>query len=159
MRRRGCRSVATAKGRRGGPGPPGILYPSRAEVRGGGEHAGDSTAGHRGPVATLACYDWVRAGRNAEESIVADAVSTSIEENIRAAFAEAEKETAFWREHYDTYLTQYPDQFVAVSRADGRVVVASANLDYLLGFLAGRGLDVQQVWLKFIAATPQHVTL
>lgn len=90
---------------------------------------------------------------------MADGVSTSIEENIRAAFAEAEKETAFWREHYDTYLARYPDQFVAVSKADRRVVGASANLDYLLGFIAGRGFDVQQVWLKFIAATPQHVTL
>ena len=115
--------------------------------------------GRHDPVATLACYDWVKAGRNAEEGIVADVVSTLIEENIRAAFAEAEKETAFWREQYDTYLARYPDQFVAVSRADRRVVVASANLDYLLGFIAGQGLDVQQVWLKFIAATPQHVTL
>jgi hypothetical protein len=90
---------------------------------------------------------------------VADVVSTSNEENIRAVFAEAEKEAAYWREHYDTYRAQYPDQFVAVSRADRQVVVASANLDYLLGFIAGRGLDVQQVWLKFVAATPQHVTL
>jgi hypothetical protein len=90
---------------------------------------------------------------------VTDVVSSPSEESIRAAFAEAEKEDAFWREHYPTYLKQYPDQFVAVSRADRRVVVASASLDYLLGFIAGRGLDVQQVWLKFIAATPLHVAL
>jgi hypothetical protein len=86
-------------------------------------------------------------------------MSTSIEESIRASFDEAEKEAAFWREHYDAYLRQYPDQFVAVSRSERRVVVASPNLDYLLGFIAGSGLDVQQVWLKFIAATPQHIAI
>ena len=121
--------------------------------------SGIQQPGHRNPVATLACYDWVKDGRNAEERIVADVVSTSREERIRASFTEAEQEAAFWREHYDTYLTQYPDQFVAVRRADRRVVAASANLDFLLGFIAGRGLEVQQVWLKFIAATPQHLTL
>jgi hypothetical protein len=78
------------------------------------------------------------------------------EESIRAAFAEAEQEASFWREHYDSYFTQYPDQFVAVTRADGQVVAASASLDYLFGFLAGKRFDVQQVWVKFMAATPEH---
>ena len=111
-------------------------------------------------MATLACYDSIGVDeRYARETIVADVMRVSDEESIRAAFAEAEKEAAFWREHYQEFVARYPDQFVAVSRADGRVIVASANLDYVLGFIAGRGLDVQQVWLKFIAATPQHVTL
>lgn len=88
-----------------------------------------------------------------------DVVSSPSEESIRAAFAEAERENAFWREHYAAYLEQYPDQFVAVMKDDGQVVAASPSLDYLLGYIAGRGLDVQQVWLKFIAATPLHVTL
>jgi hypothetical protein len=90
---------------------------------------------------------------------VTDVVSVPGEESIRAAFAEAEKEGAFWREHWDTYVTQYPDQFVAVTKADGRVVTANSTLDYVLGFVDGKGLHVGQVWIKFIAATPLHVSL
>ena len=88
-----------------------------------------------------------------------DVVSTPTEESIRASFAEAEKEAAFWRAHYDLYIAEYPDQFVVVTRADGQVVVSGVSLDYVLGFVAGRGLDLRQVWVKFIAATPIHVTL
>ena len=88
-----------------------------------------------------------------------DVVRVPGEESIRAAFAEAEKEDAFWREHYPEYVKLYPDQFVAVSRADGQVVATGWTLDYLLGFLAGKGIDLQQVWVKFMAATPQHVIL
>ena len=88
-----------------------------------------------------------------------DVVSTPTEESIRAAFAEAEKEAAFWREHYDTYLAQYPDQFVAVAKADGQVVAVSPDLMYLLGVIDGKGLKVSQVWVEFMAATPHHVML
>jgi hypothetical protein len=90
---------------------------------------------------------------------MADTVVRPSEQSIQAAFAEAEKEAAFWRKHYDTYLAQYSDQFVTIAKADGQVVVSSASLDYLFGYLAGRGLDVKEVRVKFMAATPQHVML
>jgi hypothetical protein len=88
-----------------------------------------------------------------------DVVSVPNEASIRAAFAEAEKEAAFWREHYQEYVGQYPDQFVAVSKDEKTVVATGHSLDYLLGFIEGRGLRVRQMWVKFIAATPQHVSL
>src|SRR4051794_20581731 len=98
-------------------------------------------------------------GRDAEEGIVTDVVSTPSEESIRAALAEAEKERAFWREHYDALVPQYPDQFVAVLRETGQVVATSADLMYLLGVIEGKGLTVRQVWVEFMAATPRHVML
>jgi hypothetical protein len=92
-------------------------------------------------------------------SSVTDVVGKPTEESIRAAFAEAEEESAFWREHYAAYVTEYPDQFVAVARADGQVVAANVSLDFLLGYIAGKGLDPRQLWVQFIAATPLHVRL
>ena len=88
-----------------------------------------------------------------------DTVVRPSEESIRAAMAEAEKESAFWREHYDTYLTQYPDQFVAVNRTDDQVVVTSPDLMDLLRVIERKGLMVQQVWVQFMAATPRHLML
>jgi hypothetical protein len=90
---------------------------------------------------------------------VTDVVRVPSEESIRAAFAEGDREAAFWREHYDDYVKLYPDQYVAVARADGQVVIACRNLDYLLGYLAGKDLDVRQMWVKFMVATPGHVIL
>ena len=78
-------------------------------------------------------------------------------ESAHAAWAAAEAEDAFWREHYEEYLRRYPDQFVAV--ADGRVVAVSPDLRHLIGFLEGKGLDVRRVWVRFVAATPRHLIL
>jgi hypothetical protein len=58
---------------------------------------------------------------------VADVVSKPTEESIRAAFAEAERETAFWRAHYGEYVVHDPDQFVAVGR-DEKATVAITSL-------------------------------
>ena len=88
-----------------------------------------------------------------------DVASSPSEESIRAAFADAEKEAAFWREHYATYLAQYPDQFVAVAKADGQVVAASPSLDGVIRLAEARGFGLGGVWIEFIAATPLHVSL
>jgi hypothetical protein len=90
---------------------------------------------------------------------VADVVSSPIDENIRAAFAEAEKEAAFWRERYQEFVARYPDQFVAVARADWHVVAASPSLDGVIRPAEQRGYRVGSVWIEFIAATPLHVSL
>lgn len=88
-----------------------------------------------------------------------DVVSAPSEESIRTAFAEAEKEAAYWREHYVTYLTQYPDQFVAVAKADGQVVAASPSLEGVIHLAEARGCRLGSIWIEFIAATPLHVSL
>jgi hypothetical protein len=90
---------------------------------------------------------------------MADVVSTPGEESIRVAFAEAEKEAAFWREHYDPYLAQYPDQFVAIAKADHHVVATSPDLLHLVGVIEGKNLSVRDVWVQFMAATPRHLML
>jgi hypothetical protein len=81
------------------------------------------------------------------------------EESIRTAFAEAEKETDFWREHYDGYLAQYPDQFVAVAKVDGQILAASPSLEGVIRLAEARGFGLGSVWIEFIAATPLHVSL
>jgi len=90
---------------------------------------------------------------------MADTVVRPSEESIRAAFAEAKKEDAYWQEHYQELIGRYPDQFVAVARANGEVVVTDPDLYGLLDALEAARIPVQQVWVKFIAATPIHLML
>src|SRR4051812_7415530 len=96
---------------------------------------------------------------DSDEYVVTYVTDEAEAASIRAAFAEGEKEDAFWREHYQEFVERFPDRFVAVARANGQVVASSSSLDYLFGFLAGREIDVKQVWVQFIAATPRHVSL
>ncbi len=85
------------------------------------------------------------------------AASTSHQEDAQRAWEAAEREDAFWRERYGTYLEQYPDRFVAVS--EGQVVATSPDLRHLVGVLEGKGLDPRRVWVRYIAATPLHLAL
>ena len=85
--------------------------------------------------------------------------STPSLEGARAAWAAAEAEDAFWREHYSDLLEQYPDQFVAVAKADERVVAANPDLDRLISMVKKKGLDVRRVWVRYMAATPIHLAL
>ena len=79
-----------------------------------------------------------------------------LDEDI-VAWAAAEEEDVFWRDHYDGYVEQYPDRFVAV--AGGQVVAASSDLRHLLGIIEGKGLDVRRTWVRYIAATPRDLIL
>ena len=80
-------------------------------------------------------------------------------ERIRRAFAEAEREDAFWHEQYDHYLELYPDQFVAVARSDGRFVAAHQDLDALIEAITKEGLMVRDVWSRFMRAAPIRLAL
>ena len=71
--------------------------------------------------------------------------------------AAADEEERFWREHYGAYLEQYPDQFVAV--ANGEVVAHSPDLRHLAGLLEGKGFNLRDVWVRYIAAAPLHLAL
>ena len=79
--------------------------------------------------------------------------------SVQRARAEAEKEDAYWHEHYSSYLSQYPDQFVAVARTDGRLVAADPDLDALISSIRKQGLDVQHVWARFMVASPIRLAL
>ncbi len=80
-------------------------------------------------------------------------------ESARRARAEAEKEDAFWREHYEALLKQYPDQFVAVTNADGQFVAADVSLERLLISIQVHGLAARQIWVRWMAATPMRIAL
>jgi hypothetical protein len=95
----------------------------------------------------------------AEEGTVTDVVDAPSEQSIRAAFAEAEKEAAFWREHRQEFVARYPDQFVAVARTDWQVVAASPSLEAVIGLAEKQGHRIGSVWIELIAATPLHVSL
>ena len=90
---------------------------------------------------------------------MADTSITPGTESICRAFRAAEQEDAFWREHYDDYLKQYPDQFVAVARDSGRFVAADPDLDRLIDTINANGLTVHQVWVRFMVATPIRLIL
>ena len=80
-------------------------------------------------------------------------------ESARRAWAEAEREDAFWHEHYEHYLKHYPDQFVAVTKEDGQFVAADPDLDRVLDAIGESGLAVRQVWVRWMAATPMRIAL
>ena len=86
------------------------------------------------------------------------AVIPSIE-SARRAWEEAKREDIFWNERYARYLKQYPDQFVAVTRADGQFVAADPDLDALIATIKAAGLDVKRVWVRWMAATPRRIAL
>ncbi len=82
-----------------------------------------------------------------------------VPESLREARATAQAEDAFWREHYQLYLEQYPDRFVAAARDDGRLVAADEDLSRLIDKVKENGLDVRRVWVRYMAATPIRFAL
>lgn len=74
-----------------------------------------------------------------------------------AAFREAEREQAFWEQHYREYIEKYPDRFVAVH--DGKVVATSEDLYHLVILLREQGLAPTDVWMEYIEATPRELLL
>jgi hypothetical protein len=80
-------------------------------------------------------------------------------DSARKAWDAAEKEDKFWQEHYDRYLKQFPDQFVAVAREGGQIVATDPDLHGLIQKIESRGLQVQQVWSRFMYATPIRISL
>ncbi len=69
----------------------------------------------------------------------------------RAARAERE----YWAAHYQQYLRQYPDQWVAV--VDGQVVATSPDLMALGEEPSRQGRQRTQVWVQFIADDPHRL--
>jgi hypothetical protein len=88
-----------------------------------------------------------------------DMSATPSRESVRKARAAAREEEAFWQEHYQRFLEQYPDQFLAVTKQSGHVVAADPDLNHLIDKIAESGLDVGQVWVRFLVHTPLHIAL
>ena len=82
---------------------------------------------------------------------------TMSDAEVKALFEEANRELAFWRDHYQEFIEKYPDQFVAVY--NGEVVAANPDLFGLVAELEKLGLKPRQVWSEFIEATPRTLIL
>lgn len=76
---------------------------------------------------------------------------------IPAAWKEADKEEAFWREHRDELLEQHAEKFVAVHK--GAVVAASDSLPEVLSLLQAKGISPREAWIKFVTSNPRHTLL
>lgn len=78
-------------------------------------------------------------------------------DELEALWQEAEVERAFWQEHQQEFVERYPDRFVAVR--NGAVVATAATLMDLVHLLEEQALKPTDVWVHFIAATPQTTVL
>lgn len=61
---------------------------------------------------------------------------------------EADRERAFWNEHYQDFVQKYPDQFVAVH--DGQVIAVSDDLEPFIRAIKDKGYAPGKVWSKYI---------
>jgi hypothetical protein len=85
-------------------------------------------------------------------------VAPSSDSALRS-WAAAEAEETFWRANYQTYLNAYLDQFVAAAKDDGRIIAADPDLLRIVQLVRERGLDMQRVWVRFMAASPISLAL
>jgi hypothetical protein len=76
-----------------------------------------------------------------------------------AALREAERERAFWTANEQRLTVAYPDQFVAVAPADGRVVGTADTLPELYAELRHDGVDPHRVWVRFLSSDPRRFIL
>ena len=79
------------------------------------------------------------------------------DDEIRAMFAEARREQAFWEEHYPRLVEQFPDQFIAVH--EGEVIAVATHPYELAETIRAAGFEPRQVWSSFMMATPIHYIL
>lgn len=77
--------------------------------------------------------------------------------DISKAWAAADREEAFWREHFDEYLQKYRDHFVVVH--DGEVIASSSDLNEVLGGIQTRGINPRDAWIRFITADTRTMLL
>jgi hypothetical protein len=74
------------------------------------------------------------------------------DDEIRAMFAEARREQAFWEEHYPRLVQEHPDRFIAVR--EGKVIAVGNDPYELADAIRAAGFEPGQVWPKFMMATP-----
>lgn len=77
--------------------------------------------------------------------------------DLEEAWAEAQIQDAFWREHQHELLAKYPDQFVAMRR--DKIVASSPKLQTVLEQLEQRGIDRADVRIRFVSLDPRRYML
>ncbi|MBI2596125.1 hypothetical protein HYW46_05335 [Candidatus Daviesbacteria bacterium] len=83
------------------------------------------------------------------------------QEEMAKIFQKAEKQQQFWDGHYQDFVKQkkYLNKFVAVNNQDGQVVAYSKDLLKVLDKIKGKGLSLNEVWVRFITDNPQKLML
>ena len=67
----------------------------------------------------------------------------------KALLTLSEKERAFWGKHFREFREKYPDQYVIVH--NGEVIGTSPDIHEVEALLHAKGLDIRDVWMKFMA--------
>jgi len=78
-------------------------------------------------------------------------------EGAKDALEEARAEQEFWETNYQKFLELYPDKFVAAR--DGEVVAADEDLQQIILRIEAKGLEPQDVKIRFVTANPQFLLL
>ncbi len=76
-------------------------------------------------------------------------------EQAKQRMIEAEEQQKFWDSHYDELLSNYRDQFVAVT--DGQVVGAEPDLAQLILMLSVKHIDIRDTSVRCV--TEDHSKL
>ncbi len=78
-------------------------------------------------------------------------------EQVREAFADGDRERAFWAEHRAEFMAAYPKQVVAVR--DGAVIAVSNDLFELQRELHAKGLNMSDLWVEYFDPEPRRLSL
>ncbi len=78
-------------------------------------------------------------------------------DKILDAWKKADEEQAFWSSRYGELLERYPDRFVAV--VNGAVVAADPDIERLIRMIEGQGLELTEVWIRFVTTNPRGLML
>lgn len=79
-------------------------------------------------------------------------VDVPVLHNWKRLWAEADRERAYWTEHYAQFLREYPEQFVAVR--NGHVIAHDSDLPAILAKLERQRIEPTQAWVRFITREP-----
>lgn len=70
--------------------------------------------------------------------------------DIPKAWAAADREEAFWKEHAEEFLQKFRDHFVVVY--DGEVIASSPDLNEVFGVIQTMGISPRAAWIRYISA-------
>ncbi len=88
-----------------------------------------------------------------------DVVDEETKAAILEAFRQGDIEDAYWAEHYQELVKQYPGQFVAADRETGTVVAVDPHLDPLHEKLESQGIALDRVWVRYLRVYPDYLIL
>jgi hypothetical protein len=70
--------------------------------------------------------------------------------DYQAIFERMERDRKYYEAHYEQFLEQYPEQWVAI--LDEQMVGADADFDRLLSALRERGVPTEKALIEWITA-------